>query len=224
MIKASKASKSKGAGRASSGNVTVDLGEAIEKKIRDAGLRRTEVAGIPPSLRGRYRPGMYGGFRPWMGRFGHPRPWLGQESAVSTWRTGLIPVAIQSVKTTSVLTGLGVGLVGNRALVRVTPMLWKNDSKLLHEGLAFVAGLLPLLFKRTATTVGVAIPGLVYLGGSLVDLVMNAVGVPATALKGSEGAQRIDASMAARQRLAAIQQKIQAPRAPTQQRVVAQAF
>lgn len=224
MHKVSKASKSKGAGRASSGNVTVDLGEAIEKKIRDAGLRRTEVAGGPPSTRGRYRPGMFGQYRPWLGRFS--RPWMGQEGVIQALRPGGLLQNIQNVKTTSVLTGLGVGLIGNRALVRVTPMLWKNDSKLLHEGLAFVAGILPVLFKRTATTVGVAIPGLVFLGGSLVDLVMNAVGVPEAKLAGAAGAQRIDASTAARQRLAAIQQKIQAPRpaAAAPQRVVAQAF
>lgn len=223
MNKVSKASKSKGAGRASSGNVTVDLGEAIEKKIRDAGLRRTEVAGGPPAMRGRYRPGMFGQYRPWLGRFS--RPWMGQEGVLQALRPGILQ-NIESVRTTRVLTGLGVGLIGNRALVRVTPMLWKNDSKLLHEGLAFVAGILPLLFKRTATTVGVAIPGLVFLGGSLVDLVMNAVGVPEAKLAGSAGAQRIDASTAARQRLAAIQQKIQAPRpaAAAPQRVVAQAF
>jgi len=222
MNKASKASKSKGAGRASSGNVTVDLGEAIEKKIRDAGLRRTEVAGVPPSLRGRYRPGMFGQYRPWLGRFGGGRPWLGQDTMAPARRFNIIPVEVQTVKTSSVLTGIGLGLVGNRALVRVTPMLWQNDSKLLHEGIAFVATLLPMLFKRTATTVGVAIPGLVFLGGSLVDLVMNAVGVPQKALKGSEGSARIgDASMAARQRLAAIQQKIQAPQP---QRVVAKAY
>lgn len=230
MDKAS--SKQKGAGRASSGNVTVDLGEVLEKKIRSAGLRRTEVAGAAPARGiGRpmgFRPGMYGGFRPWLGRFGGGRPWLGQEGSMTFPVRSLIPREIQAVKTASALGGLALGLAGNRALVRVTPMIVKNDSKLLHEGMAFLAGIIPLLLKRNATTVGVAIPGIVYFGGSLLDLGMDAIGVPPAALKGSEGAQRMDASAAARQRLAALQQRIQMPQQQPQQpavrRVVAQAF
>lgn len=228
-----KASKQKGAGRSSSGNVTVDLGEAIEKKIRDAGLKRTEVAGAAPARGigrpfGRpmgFRPGMYGGYRPWLGRFGGGRPWMGQEGAMTLTARSLIPADIRAVNTAKALGGLGLGILGNRALVRVTPMIVKNDSKLLHEGMAFVAGIIPLLLKRNATTVGVALPGIVYLGGSLVDLGMDAIGVPKAALKGSEGAPKMDASAAARQRLAALQQRIQVPQQqPAARRVVAQAF
>lgn len=225
MDKAKKASKPKVAGRSASGNVTVDLGEAIEKKIRNAGLRRTEVAGVGPSWRtGRtssFRPGMYGGYRPWLGRFS--RPWLGQEGVLAPVTRSLLPVEIRTVKTGSLIGGLGLGIVANRILMRISPMLWKNPSLMLHEGIAFVAGLLPVLIQRSATTVGLAVPGAVALGGSLVDLLLNLANVPQPALSGSAGSQRVgDASSAARQRLAQIQQRIQAPR-PVQQRAVAQA-
>lgn len=212
----------KSAGRASgkdTENVTIDLGETIEKKLRAAGLR-TEVGrpasktgnvkggpvkGGQPGTFGGYRPGMFGGYRPWYQRFG--RPGLGAEATERKFT--LIPAAIAQVKTTELLTGLGLGIVGNRALIRLTPALWDNDSKLLHEGLAFVAGLVPMLFKRNATTVGVAVPGAVYLGGTLVDKLFDAVGLPAAKqLRGIQAPARPDAALAARQKLAAIQNRI----------------
>jgi len=230
-----KAKTQKGAGRPSgsaSGNVTIDLGETIDKKLRAAGLRTgvgkgsSSAKAIPgrPGALASYRPGMFGGFRPWYSRLG--RPLMGQDVMAPGKAWTLIPTAIQQVKTTEVFTGLGLGLLGNRALVRLTPMLWRNDSRLLHEGLAFVAGLAPMLFKRNATTLGVAVPGAVFLGGSLLDLLFNAVGLkPGMELKGGEGAPRSDAAMAARQKLAAIQQRINLAQAqPRSQipRVVAQ--
>jgi hypothetical protein len=230
----SKASKEKRAGRSpgrGSGNVTIDLGEAIDRKLRAAGLR-AEVGKSRPGGGAAYRPGTFGGYRP--GMFGgyrpswHSRPWLGQEAAAVA-RYGIIPAAIAQVKTTEVLTGVGLGILGNRALIRLTPLLIKNNSKILHEGLGFLAGIVPMFFKRNATTLGVALPGAVMLGVSLVDLFYNAVLGNPTELTGALGAPRADAAMAARQRLAAIQQRInlaQAQPAGFQrpaQRVVAQA-
>lgn len=243
-----KASKQKGAGRgSSSGNVPVilDVGEKIDKrldqtigeKLRAAGLR-TEVGGsqtsigaskggnVKPGAFGGYKPGMFGGYRPWYSRFG--RPGMGQDAAAITERRfTLIPAALQQIKTTEVLEGIGLGILGNRAMVRLTPALWQNDSKLLHEGLAFVAGLIPMLFKRNAVTVGVAVPGAVVLGGTLVDKVFDLVGLPkARELKGGEGAPRADAALQARQKLAAIQQRINLAQSQAQRpavpRVVAQ--
>lgn len=234
-----KPGKNKGS---ASGNVkyTIDLGEKLDKKIgetigeriRAAGLR-TEVGksasksgNVKAGAFGGYRPGMFGGYRPWYSRFG--RPGMGQEAVAYTARNRftLIPVAIQQVKTTEVMTGLGLGTLGNRALVRLTPELWRNDSKLLHEGLAFVAGLLPLILKRNATTLGVALPGAVLFGASLIDKVFDAVLPPrAITLRGGEGAARVDAVGQARQKLAAIQQRMSLAQQPQHQqvpRVVAQ--
>lgn len=223
--------KGKSAGRkASSGNVTIDLGETIEKKLRAATMASGASAG-KPGLRGYragilsgHRSGTVGNYRPWYSRVG--RPWLGQNSY------SLIPAAIANVKTTEVLTGLGLGIVGNRAVARLTPMLWPGQSPLLHEGIAFVAGLLPVLIQKNATTVGVAIPGGVMLGASLVDALFNwafpaSVGVPGAVVPPPAGGMQGNSAMAARQKLASIQARM-AQQAPVQQqqqplpRVVAQ--
>jgi hypothetical protein len=242
--------KQKGAGKGKdTGNVTIDLGETIEKKLRAAGLTgpreqmgkgstgKTAAASWRPGMFGG-RSGSFGGYQPWYSRSG--RPWLGQGAEVTAFpmpggRTAftLIPQAIAQVKTTEVLTGVGLGIVGNRALVRLTPLVWKgNTSRILHEGLAFIAGLIPIFIKRNATTLGVALPGAVYLGGTIVDMLFDAIHMPANVLKGSQqGSPQVsgaDAANAARQKLAAIQQRIQHQPAPVGQvqrplpRVVAQ--
>jgi hypothetical protein len=125
------------------------------------------------------------------------------------------------VKTADLLTGAALGLLGNRALVRLTPKLWPtNSSRLVHEGIAFGLGLLPMLFKRNAMTVGVALPGAVYFAGTLVDMLYNAVGMPSATLAGGNGAPQAaaDPNLGARQRLAQIQQRINTPQASQQQR------
>ncbi len=216
----SKATKAKGAGKTSGskdGNVTIDLGEVVEKKLREAGMRAevgksaaASKGSAKPSTFGSFTPGMFGGNRPWFMRFG--RPWLGQEAAaVAERRFTLIPASMQQVKTGEVLTGLGLGILGNRSLVRLTPYLWPNDSKLLHEGLAFVVGLIPMLFKRNGTTLGGAAVGAVMFGGALVDKLLTAIfGPPAVVLKGgmAEAQPRGAEVLAARQKLAVIQQRI----------------
>lgn len=195
---------------------------------RPAGIR--ERFGERPSLAGRTSVGARpGSGRPWYQRHGG-KPWLGAETAtVSSGRTYLIPASVQSVKTAELLTGGALGLVGNRALVKLTPMLWGGQKEVVYEGIAFAIGLIPLAFKRNATTVGVALPGAVYLGGTLVDMLFNwlmpskpAV-KPATAAGTMQGGQ--DATWAARQRLAQIQNRINQPQAGSRPlpRVVAQA-
>lgn len=238
----------KGAGRKAEGPgvTTIDLGEkhynkidsmvakAVNSKLADAGVglragmagkssARPESSKLGNGMSG-YRPGMFG-HRPWYSRFG--RPWLGQETAVVTsdrTRTYLIPEAVRQVKTAELLTGAGLGLVGNRALVRLTPLLWKNNSLLLHEGLAFVLGAIPLLFKRNAVTLGVALPGAFYLGGTLVDMVFDWVKMPKPTLAGGEAAHAAqDATWQARQKLAAVQNRInQGSQQKALPRVVAQ--
>lgn len=229
--------------KADSGNIVqVDLGEKhhqkvsrmIDEKLAAAGVAvRTGLAGgkvstlsttSPAKIAGPsrpangnmlsgYRPGMFG-HRPWYSRFG--RPWLGQETAIvpsEGKRTFIIPESVRTVKTGELLTGGGLGLIGNRALVRLTPLLWKNNSKVLHEGLAFVIGAVPLLFKRNATTLGVALPGAVFLGGTLIDMLFDWVKMPKPTLSGGEGAPAVgqDATWQARQKLANIQNRINQP-------------
>lgn len=245
------AKKSAGASRkADNGNVTLDLGEKHSEKIQEmvnekfaaAGMagvaQRTQIGrpgflGRPSSGRFLGRPALGAGYRPWLSRFGGRRPFMGNDAgAMVTTNRGMysiIPMELQQVKTGQLLTGLGLGILGNRALVRLTPNLWKgNNSRLLHEGIAFAAGLIPLLFKRNATTLGVALPGAVYLGGTLVDMLFTAVGMPASpSLAGAEfgRAQGVDAALVARQKLAAIQNRLQVPAAQRSvPRVVAQQY
>jgi hypothetical protein len=241
--------KSAGASRkADSGNVILDLGEKHSQKIEKmidqkfaaagmAGGSQKTGLGRPGSSRfgGRFlgRPSMGAGYRPWFSRFGGEgrRPWMGQGAIALTPRGGyqIIPMEIRNVVTSQLLTGMGLGIVGNRALVRLTPSLWPtNNSRIVHEGLAFAAGLIPLLFKRNATTLGVALPGAVYLGGTLVDMLFNALNMPQPALAGSQPGRLsgMDAALAARQKLAAIQSRISSPVAHPQgarPRVLAQA-
>jgi hypothetical protein len=229
-------SKKKSAGKASDGNVTLDLGEKHHQKIEkmiESKLATAGMAGAPSGLASRFtkggasgRPGMFGGgYKPWYSRFG--KPWLGQGDATMTAfaapgrRFNIIPIEVQTVKTADLLTGAALGLLGNRALVRLTPKLWPtNSSRLVHEGIAFGLGLLPMLFKRNAMTVGVALPGAVYFAGTLVDMLYNAVGMPSATLAGGNGAPQAaaDPNLGARQRLAQIQQRINTPQASQQQR------
>lgn len=215
-------------------NVTIDLGETIEKRLLAAGLR-TDLGKTGSGIKagnlgggpaGGQKPGLFGGYRPWYNRFG--RPGMGDDMA--TGRTfQIIPSAIRQVQTTHLLTGLGLGILGNRTLIRVAPRLW-SSPQMLYEGMAFVAGLIPLLVTRNAYTVGVAIPGLVVVGGSIVDAILDWAGLGAPKALGlsGAGAPRQEA-LAARQKLASIQNRINVAQAQGQTaqrpvpRVVAQA-
>lgn len=223
----------KGAGRKETGNITIDLGEAVDKKLRAAiGEARKEVSG-PTKMAG-YRPGMFGGYRPGgssqsrpgFGRFGGGRPALGNGGSFRPWyadretrfgsKLGLGAMGVQNeVKTWDMLTGAAIGVVGNRALVRVSPSIVSvKDPKvnaMVQNAIAFVVGVVPALVKQNSITLGVAVPGAVFLAGSMVDWALDAIGINRPSLAGSEGApkQGVDAALAARQRLAEIQQRIQ---------------
>lgn len=226
-------SKKKSAGKAGDGNVTVDLGEKHHQKIErmiESKLAGAGMAGAQSGLASRFggkpgvagRPGVFGGgYKPWYSRFG--KPWLGQGEATMTAfsapgrRFNIIPIEVQTVKTTDVLTGMAIGLIGNRALVRLVPKLWATagTNALVNEGIAFAIGLVPMLFQRKAMTVGVALPGAVYFAGTLVDMLYNAVGMPAkpSNMSGGASAPAADPNLGARQRLAQIQQRINTPQA-----------
>lgn len=247
----SKLQKSAGSSRkANSGNVVLDLGEKHSQKISkmiDAKFAQAGVGGAqkvemgrPFGLRsgsrfgGRFqgrpalgRPALGAGYRPW---FANRRPWMGQDALAITPRGifEIIPTALRQVATADLVVGVGLGLAGNRALMRLTPQLWPSQSKkLVHESIAFAAGLIPLLFKRNATTLGVAVPGAVYLGGTLIDMLFDALNMPKANLSGSESSGVVrgnDAALAARQKLAAIQQRIQAGAVPQQAAGVPRVF
>lgn len=228
-------SKKKSAGKGD-GNVTVDLGEKHHQKIErmiESKLATAGMSGAPSSLAAKLgsksgvsgRPGMFGGgYKPWYSRFG--KPWLGQGDATMTAfaapgrRFNIIPIEVQTVKTADVLTGMALGLIGNRALVRLVPKLWATaaSNALVNEGVAFALGLVPMLFQRKAMTVGLALPGAVYFAGTLVDMLYNAVGMPAKPANMSGGASSTpaDPNQGARARLAQIQQRINTPQASQQ--------
>jgi hypothetical protein len=256
--------------KAENGNITVDLGEAIDKKLRSAiGDARREA--VPAKMAG-YRPGMFsgggyrpgprmGGLRPSFGRpgfnrpgprmgglrpsFGRPgfnrpalggnggsfKPWYADRdsrfgSSLSMGALGIRP----QINTWEMLSGAGIGLIGNRALVRVTPQIpfLKNPSALLHNAIAFVVGVVPALVKQNSVTLGVAVPGAVYLAGSVVDWAFDAIGIARPALSGGVRAPQagVDAALAARQRLVEMQNRVNprgAAAAPAPSRVYAQA-
>lgn len=198
------------------GNITVDLGEAIDQKLRAAiGSAKSEARA---SVDG-FRPGSFGQ-RPAFGRFGRfGRPALGSgfgrpvsgfrpfSSRFSPSVGGSMLKGVQSsVNTLELLAGAGVGVIGNRALMRVTPSLaFLGSKELVHATVAFVVGLIPAIVRQNSVTVGVAIPGAVVLAGALVDTALSAIGIQKPSLSGgAQNRQGVDAAMAARQRLADI--------------------
>lgn len=188
------------------GNITVDLGEAIDKKLRAVmgkaeAPKRAEV-GRPDGLSpggyrpgafggyrpGGYRPGMFGGYRPGANRpggqrpgmFGGYRPWYATRESRFGGSVGspfLGAGVMREVHIGHLVGGIAVGIAGNRALVRVTPDIIKVDHAVVHDAIAFVVGLIPLLAKQNSFTVGAALPGTVFLAGSLVDWILNSLNV-----------------------------------------------
>lgn len=233
----------KGAGRKDTGNVVVDLGEDIDKVINSAArgavrkeIDRTEMGrpGDRPGTFGGYRPGGYrpggyrpGGYRP--GMFGGYRPWYAdREGRMGSSGGAFLGMAWldQPIKPAAMLGGLALGVIGNRALVRVTPDIIGTSLEIAHTGIAFVVGLIPVLARPNSITVGVALPGAVYFAGSLVDWAMNKIGIKKPQLSGIDVAaprQGIDAALAARQKLADIQSKMQPQTSYAAPRVVAHA-
>lgn len=202
-----KKSQEKRAGsRRADGNITIDLGESIEKKLAAAGMSGAKRAGA--ARKGEYRPGMFG-YRPF---YASPRPSLGAKLGLP-----------ETVNVSQALTGALVGTLGNRVLRWVVPGILGSGSALTVNAVNFGVGLVPFLAQRNSMTLGIAIPGLVYLAGSLADWAIektNILGAP-PALRGSGRLSSADAQTAARQKLADIQQRL-AQRQAAVQRVQAQ--
>lgn len=218
------------------GNVVVDLGEKIDKIVG-----RAKLAGplSRPQFRMGDRPGFGArhafalGHRPGVGprssfALGHRpggmvrspfrRPMLGAGwrpgYAASQWTLGAKLGIPEQLNTGQMLGGSLLGVLGNRLLVRVTPGIVNLNSRLAVEAIAFGVGLIPFLAKRNSLTTGVAVPGLVFLAGSLADYAYDLVGVAKPALSGAKvGAQQpaVDQASAARQRLQALQSRLRRP-------------
>lgn len=239
MSKAVKAAKPrKNAGQPKeTGNITVDLGEEIDKKLRS--VVRTEMGGAKGSSRseigrskdGNYRPGTFGGYRPGgyrPGMFGGYRPWYADKSSVGS-SLGMAWLN-EPVKPAAMLGGMALGILANRALMRVSPDIVKSNQEFIHTGIAFLAGMIPVMVKPNSITIGVAVPGAVFFAGSLVDMAMNAVGIKKPSLSGGASApasgHAAESAISAKEKLQNLAQQIRTPAAAQfgqQQRAVARA-
>lgn len=230
----------KNAGRSKdTGNIVVDLGEEIDKKLRSV-VGQVTMSGSKskesPASMGRpgyggYRPG---GYRP--GMFGGYRPWYADKSSVGGGGTLGMAWLSQPVKPVQMLGGMGLGVLGNRVLIRVTPDIIKTSYEWVHTGIAFLVGIIPAMVRPNSVTVGVAIPGMVFFAGSLMDAALNAVGVKKPALSGGGSApvprEAAQSALATREKLASMQSTLnqRATQAPAGQfpaagqRVVARAM
>lgn len=214
-----------------SGNIVVDLGEEvgknldrrIDRKLAAAGVdlekKRERMAGPGEGRFGGYKPGGYKpgmfGFRPWYADKGATMG--ASESYSARWR-GLARPNLGKL-----LVGSLVGALGNVALIRVTPDLVKTDLGIVHSGLAFFVGLVPVLARPNSYTLGAAVPGAVILAVSLFNYALDGIGVKKPALRGSEPAAAPrggQAAVDARVKLLDVQQRIANPGVP---RVHAQA-
>ena len=193
--------------------VSAAIRTEVAEQIRMAGndkARGANVTGASKGSRfsGGYRPGMYGGYRPsWANRFSS-----GMGSG--DWKLGAILKLPDSLKTTGkdLLVGGLVGTVANRVIGWVVPGLIKTQSRLATDAISFAVGLIPYLVKQNAMTVGVALPGLFFLAGSLTEWAIgktNLLGAkPALAGVTPVLSGNADAVLAARRKLAEVQARI----------------
>lgn len=212
------ATKAKGK---SPGNVTVvDLGEEVDKHMSRKIDQKLAAAGVKPGLQkeqmagsfgyraGGYRPGMFGN-RPWyadrQSRFGTTMGSSYSERWRGLSRPNLGHAAIGAI----------IGGLVDAGLLRVTPDVIKSQNGLLNTGLVCALGLVPVFVKPNSYTLGVAVPGAVLLGLSIINYAMDAVGVKRPALSGAQqGLSSLEASAAARQKLQQTHQAMNRPAAP----------
>lgn len=220
------------------GNVTVvDIGEEIDKHMNrriDQKLKAAGVTGAPDKEKmagygykaGGYRPGMFG-HRPWyadrQSKFGHTMGSSYMERFRGLSRPNLGHLAV----------GAGIGGLGIAGLMRVTPDIVKSDQAMVHSGIAFLVGLVPVLAKPNSYTLGVALPGTVALGLSIFNWGLDSLGISKPVLRGIGGPaaaprKGIEAAVSAREKLADVHNRMtsrpaaQGPQAAPA-RVVAQA-
>ena len=196
-----------------------NVGGAAEVELAEVG-QPARMAGPSAKSRGNvsrfaggYRPGMYGGYRPSWSRFGG-----GAGLGASDWKLGEFLKMPQSLRTTAkdLLVGGLVGTVANRVVTWVAPGLVKTDSRLAAEAIGFAVGIVPYLVKQNPMTVGVALPGLFFLAGALTEYAIgksNLLGAkPALSGGALMGRSSSDPVLAAREKLAAVHNRIAAAR------------
>ncbi len=180
------------AGRTSQGNVTIDLGESLERRLAAGGMAGGKGKG-KASL---------GGAPKWK------PPWAGESLGAKFGLT-------KSVHLGKMLGGAALGAIGNRVLRRATPGIVGSDSELLVDGINALVGVVPLFFKatRNEVTYGVAIPGLVQVAFDLTDAGLDMVGVAPVALVGARKPARIAGPQGgAAQRLTAMRDRLRQQR------------
>ncbi len=199
----------------SPGNVTVvDLGEEVDKhmsrkidqKLRAAGVetgvQKEKMAGSFGYRQGGFRPGMFGQ-RPWyadrQNRFGMTMGGSYSERWRGLMRPNLGHAAI----------GALIGGLVDAGLLRVTPDVIKSQNGLLNTGLVAALGLVPVFVKPNSYTLGVAMPGAVMFGLSIINYAMDSLGFKKPALSGAGPAAGVDAQLSARQKLAQTHQAMQ---------------
>lgn len=185
-------------GKAANGNVTViDFGEKHHQKIEKMIGKQLAEAGLKQTKRG-------------IGAAGKPFLSLYQGRNRVRPISGLRGMSMGPGASTlaKFAGGAAVGIAGNRGIVTFLPMVWGGATPLISNGIAFVAGLLPLAFKQNAMSVGVATPGAVFLGGYLVDKLFAMLSGPTPARQGQISGH--DVTTNARQKLAHIQSQIHA--------------
>lgn len=230
-----KAQSKPGAGRKAEGNIVIDLGEKLDRKLQAAGMAGVRDRGgvsrfgstrFGSGTRlGSYRPGSYGGYRP---------SWYPSRGGASKFELGLKKMGVpQTLVTEDLVAGLGLGTVGNRIIARVLPMI-TPVGPLTGDAIAAGVGIIPFLANPNSMTVGVAVPGLIALATTLADELLNMIGLmpvtpapapvpvvpvvpvapaaPAATAPAVRGA--MSAAMAARQKLADIQNRLARPAQP----------
>lgn len=185
--------KQKTAGRTSPGNVTIDLGESLERRLAAGGMAGGKGKGN--------HPGSYKWKPPWAGAS------LGDKLGLS-----------RQVHLGKMMGGAALGALGNRVLRRVTPGVVGSNSEILVDGINAAVGIIPLLFKQTRNevTYGIAIPGLIQVAFDLTDAGLDMVGVAKPALEGTRGPARIAGAAGAQgsqQRLAQMRDRLRQQRA-----------
>lgn len=101
--------------------------------------------------------------------------WLGEKFKIPT-----------TLSTKAIIAGGLLGVALNRSLERATPAILGVDKKLVVDAINFGIGIVPFAITQTSMTVGIALPGLFELGGSLVDMLLDVANVAKPRLTGSE--------------------------------------
>lgn len=192
----------------SKAGASVALAAAAERPVPDTRAKLSGPSGnrkpgsaLQQRVSGGYRPGMYGGYRPWYAE---------RMAGMGDWKLGAmfkLPMEVRQAAK-GLFTGGLIGVVADRTLAWVIPGILKTQNRLATEGVAFGVTLLPYLVKQNTWTLGMALPGLFAFTGALVEAGIGWTGLlgPKPMLSGTNAAASPAAHAAAvasaRQKLA----------------------